>query len=81
MKIVTLYAENNEVNYYNCIVTTKVYYNLLLLSNMGGFKRFSVDYEDDTTNIQTDLKDLYEIFLSKVFPKCDFKTIKIELTK
>lgn len=68
MKIITLYAENKEVNYFSCIVSDKMYNRLNFLTNYAGFRRFSIDYEDDTEEEETKFSLIYDKFLCFVFP-------------
>lgn len=67
MKIITLYAEQQEVNYFSCVVTNKTFDKLTELSTIGGFKRFGIDYEDDTKKRATSTTKIVDTFLSKVF--------------
>lgn len=76
MKIITLYANQSETNYYSCIVDHSTYETLMALSNFGGFKRFDIDYEDNTKKPATDKNDIYNYFLSKVFPKASKQDIE-----
>jgi len=75
MRIITLYAVYSEASHFSCVVNENTYNRLKSLSNWGGYRRFSMDWEDDTEQPATDLNRVWDLFLGKIFPNASKEQI------